>query len=99
MPLGAATKEEPVKSASKRDRARALLVWPGGLFSGGANFGVPQLLAIAAAMHAGADIDVDVIDLDAERAFGRTDLDALLSGGDRPYDIVGISCYSSYDYL
>ena len=84
----------------KRDRARALLVWPGGLFSGGANFGVPQLLAIAAAMKATGDVDVDVIDLDAERAFGHTtDLDTLIAGGDRPYDIVGISCYSSYDYL
>ena len=83
----------------KRDRARALLVWPGGLFTGGANFGVPQLLAIAAAMKATGDVDVDVFDLDAERAFGRTDLDSLISGGDRPYDLVGISCYSSYDYL
>ena len=83
----------------KRDRARALLVWPGGLFTGGANFGVPQLLAIAAAMKASGDVDVDVVDLDAERAFGRTDLDALITDGDRPYDLVGISCYSSYDYL
>jgi protein-L-isoaspartate(D-aspartate) O-methyltransferase len=83
----------------RTDRARVLLVWPGGLFTGGANFGVPQLLAIAAAMRAGADVDVDVIDLDAERAFGAVDLDALLGGGDTPYDLVGISCYSSYDYL
>jgi protein-L-isoaspartate O-methyltransferase/radical SAM superfamily enzyme YgiQ (UPF0313 family) len=82
-----------------KDRARVLLVWPGGLFAGGANFGVPQLLAIAASMRAGADVDVDVIDLDAERAFGSVDLDALLGGGATPYDLVGISCYSSYDYL
>ncbi|MBX3192441.1 MAG: cobalamin-dependent protein [Labilithrix sp.] len=79
-----------------RDRPRALLVWPGGLFTGGANFGVPQLLAIAAAMRA-ADVDVDVVDLDAERAFGAFDLGALVSR--RRYDLVGISCYSSYDYL
>ncbi len=83
-----------------RDRARALLIWPGGLFAGGANFGVPQLLAIAAAMKAAGDVDVDVIDLDAERAFGKaTDLDALLAGNGAPYDLVGISCYSSYEYL
>lgn len=91
-------------NGSKRvDRARALLIWPGGLFTGGANFGVPQLLAIAASMKAGADIDVDVIDLDAERAFGPSSgrtLDAILEGADgRGYDLVGISCYSSYDYL
>ncbi len=80
------------------DRPRALLVWPGGLFTGGANFGVPQLLAIAAAMRAAADVDVDVVDLDVERAFGKVDLRALIERGGR-YDLVGIACYSSYDYL
>jgi protein-L-isoaspartate(D-aspartate) O-methyltransferase len=80
-----------------RDRARALLVWPGGLFGGAANFGVPQLLAIAAAMKATGDVDVDVVDLDAERGLGRVDFDAVLDRG--PYDLVGVSCYSSYDYL
>ncbi|MBS2015697.1 MAG: cobalamin-dependent protein [Deltaproteobacteria bacterium] len=94
----------PPETRSRRgDRARALLVWPGGLFGGGANFGVPQLLAIAASMKAEADIDVDVVDLDAERGFGSggRSLDAILEGeGDaRGYDLVGISCYSSYDYL
>ncbi len=80
------------------DRPRALLVWPGGLFGGAANFGVPQLLAIAAAMKARADVDVDVVDLDAEAALGTKSLrDVLARGG--PYDLVGVSCYSSYDYL
>lgn len=83
---------------TKGDRPRALLLWPGGLFQGGANFGAPQLLAIAASMKAAADIDVDVVDLDIERVFGKVDLRALVERGG-PYDIVGISCYSSYDYL
>lgn len=78
------------------DRPRALLLWPGGLFSSGANFGVPQLLAIAAAMKT-ADVDVDVVDLDAERGFGSVDIDRILARAH--YDLVGISCYSSYDYL
>jgi len=81
----------------RADRPRALLVWPGGLFTGGANFGVPQLLAIAAAMKSAADVEVHVVDLDAERAFGPIDLVRLLTRG--PYDLVGIACYSSYDYL
>lgn len=81
----------------RRDRPRALLVWPGGLFGGGANFGVPQLLAIAAAMKKAADVDVDVVDLDIERAFGRVDFDGIVSR--HAYDLVGIACYSSYDYL
>lgn len=73
-----------------------LLLWPGGLFSGGANFGVPQLLSIASILRRHADAEVDVVDLDMERAFGPVDLGLLLRPG---YDLVGLSCYSSYDYL
>ncbi|MBI4955464.1 MAG: B12-binding domain-containing radical SAM protein, partial [Myxococcales bacterium] len=77
------------------DRPRVLLLWPGGLFAGGANFGVPQLLSIAAALGAAGAV-VDVVDLDMERAFGPVDLARIAAPG---YDLVGISCYSSYDYL
>jgi protein-L-isoaspartate(D-aspartate) O-methyltransferase len=84
---------------TRRDRPRALLIWPGGLFAGGANFGVPQLLAMASAMKATTEIDVDVVDLDAERAFGPIVLSDLLARGGGTYDLVGIACYSSYDYL
>lgn len=78
------------------DRPRVLLLWPGGLFAGGANFGVPQMLLLAAAIRRATDAQVDVVDLDMERAFGRVDLARIVEGG---YDLVGISCYSSYDYL
>lgn len=78
------------------DRPRVLLLWPGGLFKSGANFGVPQLLSIAGVLRGRADAVVDVVDLDMERAFGPVDLRALARV---PYDVVGISCYSSYDYL
>ncbi len=80
----------------KPDRPRVALIWPGGLFGGGANFGVPQLLMIARAIKQGTSAEVDVIDLDMERAFGPVDLTELLAPG---YDLIGISCYSSYDYL
>jgi len=72
-----------------------LLLWPGGLFGGGANFGVPQLLSIAGVLEQHGDAVVDVVDMDLERAFGQIDLRALCRG----YDLVGVSCYSSYDYL
>lgn len=81
-----------------QDRPRVLLLWPGGLFGGQGNFGVPQLLAIAAAIRAEVAAHVDVVDLDAEAAIGTRSLgDVLARGG--PYDVVGISCYASYDYL
>ena len=80
----------------RRDRPRVLLLWPGSLFGGGANFGVPQLLSIASAIRRHTDAEVDIIDLDLERAFGRVELSSLLAPG---YDLVGMSCYSSYDYL
>lgn len=78
------------------DRPRVLLLWPGGLFAGGANFGVPQLLSIARVLEARCDAIVDVIDLDMERALGTFDPSRLAGEN---YDVVGISCYSSFDYL
>jgi protein-L-isoaspartate(D-aspartate) O-methyltransferase len=78
------------------DRPRVLLLWPGGLFGGGANFGVPQLLSIARVLEARCDAIVDVIDLDMERALGPFDPSRLAR---EQYDVVGISCYSSFDYL
>jgi protein-L-isoaspartate(D-aspartate) O-methyltransferase len=78
------------------DRPRVLLLWPGGLFAGGANFGVPQLLMIAAAIRKQSGALVDVVDLDMERGFGAVDLGRLVARG---YDLIGISCYSSFDYL
>ncbi len=82
-----------------RDVPRVLLLWPGGLFQGGGNFGVPQLLSIAGAIRravAPEPIVIYVVYLDAERAFGAIDLAKLARRG---YDLVGISCYSSYDLL
>ena len=79
-----------------KDRPRVLLLWPGGLFGGGANFGVPQMLLLAAAIRRRTSAEVEVVDLDMERAFGVVDLARIAARG---YDLVGISCYSSYDFL
>ncbi|RLB57768.1 MAG: hypothetical protein DRI90_17595, partial [Deltaproteobacteria bacterium] len=78
------------------DRPRVLLLWPGGLFTGGANFGVPQLLTMADVLQREADALVDVVDLDLEKALGPVDLSRIV---EPDYDLIGISCYSSYDYL
>ena len=92
---------EPRTQARRSTRAaasrpRVLLVWPGGLFSNAGSAGVPQLLHLAQAIALRVDAHVDVIDLDMERALGPVDLGPLLAGG---YDVVGLSCYSSYDFL
>ena len=78
-----------------RDRFRVLLLWPGGLFTQGKNFGIPQMLSLAAAIR-DDDVHVDVVDLDMERAFGSIDLGRILTPA---YDLIGLSCYSSYEYL
>ncbi len=82
----------------KRDVPRVLLIWPGGVFAGGGNFGIPQILSIAAACRR-AGAEVDVVDLDLERALGPVDLAKIVARGGGNYDLVGVSCYSSYDYL
>lgn len=78
------------------DRPRVLLLWPGGVIAQRPNFGVPQLLGLATALERHTDAQVDVVDLDMERLLGPVDFARLLAPG---YDIVGISCYSSYDVL
>lgn len=78
------------------DRPRVLLLWPGGVILQRPNFGVPQLLCLASALEKQTDAHVDVVDLDMERLLGPVDLSRLLQPG---YDLVGISCYSSYDVL
>jgi protein-L-isoaspartate(D-aspartate) O-methyltransferase len=82
--------------AAHKDVPRVLLLWPGGLGGGGGNFGVPQLLSIAGAVRQRTGAHVEVVDLDLERGLGRVDVDAIFARG---WDLVGISCYSSFDYL
>lgn len=79
-----------------RDRPRVLLLWPGGLFEGEGNFGVPQILSLAGAIRARTEAAIEVIDLDLERALGPVDVDSILRRG---WDLIAIACYSSYDYL
>lgn len=75
---------------------RVALIWPGGIFSSEGNFGIPQILSLANAVQRTGCAEVTVYDLDAERALG-TRLDQAIRHGN--YDLVAISCYSSYDYL
>jgi protein-L-isoaspartate(D-aspartate) O-methyltransferase len=79
---------------------RVLLLWPGTDGAAAGNFGVPQLVTIATYVREKTGARIDVIDLFAERALGRVDLGKLLRGPDGAgYDVVGFSCYSSFDFL
>jgi protein-L-isoaspartate(D-aspartate) O-methyltransferase len=79
---------------------RVLLVWPGTDGAAAGNFGVPQLVTIASYLRAKTNAVVEIVDLYAERALGPVDLERLLSGtSGSGFDVVGFSCYSSYDFL
>lgn len=81
-------------------RPRVLLLWPGSEGAAGGNFGVPQLVGLAGYLKHRANADVAVVDLACERAFGRIELPRLFAGPDgEGYDVIGLSCYSSFDYL
>jgi protein-L-isoaspartate(D-aspartate) O-methyltransferase len=79
---------------------RVLLLWPGTDGAAAGNFGVPQLVTIASYVRARTGARVDIVDLVCERAFGPVDVPKLLAGPDgEGYDVVGLSCYASYDFL
>lgn len=79
---------------------RVLLVWPGTDGAAAGNFGVPQLVTIASYVRDRTRARIDIVDLLCERAFGPVSLPKLFSGPDgEGYDIVALSCYSSYDFL
>ena len=79
---------------------RVLLLWPGTDGAASGNFGVPQLVTLASYVRARTGAHVDIVDLVCERALGPVDLPKLFRGPDgRGYDVVGLSCYASYDFL
>lgn len=85
-------------------RPRVMLLWPGTTGAASGNFGVPQLVGLASYLKARTPCEVHVRDMVAERALLRShgrqlSLEALLTDEGRGYDVIGISVYSSYDWL
>ncbi len=85
-------------------KTRVLLLWPGSIGAASGNFGMPQLVGLASYAQANTACEVHLRDLVAERELYRRagrelSLDAILTGGGEGYDVVGISVYSSYDWL
>ncbi len=80
--------------------ARVLLIWPGTDGTAAGNFGCPQLVTMATYVREKTGAHIDIVDLHAERAFGPVDLGRIFRGPEgRGYDVVGFSCYSSFDFL
>jgi protein-L-isoaspartate(D-aspartate) O-methyltransferase len=73
-----------------------LLLSPGNSCRPDGNFGDPHLVALASYVQSRTDARVEVIDLDYERLTKRPNPERVFS---RDFSVVGISCYSSYDYL
>jgi radical SAM superfamily enzyme YgiQ (UPF0313 family) len=82
------------------NKPRVLLLWPGTTGAAAGNFGVPQLVQIASYLYAKTGAQVDIRDMVCERALGSLNMHSLF-GGDHGtgYDVIGLACYSSYDYL
>ncbi|MBK8256593.1 MAG: cobalamin-dependent protein [Polyangiaceae bacterium] len=84
----------------RRDSARILLFWPGSIGAASGNFGVPQLVTMATYLRVHTGAEVTIIDLACEAALGPIDLPKLFLGPNGTgYDVVGFSCYASYDFL
>lgn len=79
---------------------RVAIVWPGTDGVAAGNFGLPQLCTMATYVRDRTGANVDIIDLSCERARGAIDLRRLAQDDEgNAYDVVGFSCYSSFDYL
>ncbi len=80
---------------------RVLLLWPGSVGSSSGNFGVPQLVGLASYVRARANVEVHIRDIVGERALptGFSIERCFLGDDGDGYDVVGISVYSSFDWL
>ena len=59
-------------------------------------FGDPHLVALGSHLQSRTGAKVELIDLDYERFLPSPDPGRVFS---REFSVVGVSCYSSYDYL
>ncbi len=75
---------------------RVLLASPGCTFAADGTFGVPHLVSLGSYLRAHTAADVQVLDLDWEARLQKPQPEQLF---DLRWDVIGLSCYSSFDYL
>jgi len=73
-----------------------LLLSTGYSFVADGNFGLPHLVSLASYAEANTDCAVHIVDLDYERHLPQPNLAQIY---DASFDVIGISCYSSFEYL
>lgn len=73
-----------------------LLISPGTFGGPDGNFGLPHLVALGSFLEARTDARVEIVDLDYERFLTQPDPQRAFDAG---FAVIGISCYSSYEYL
>ena len=78
------------------DLPTVLLLSPGNAGSDFGNFGLPNLVALGSYVQTHTGAPVEIVDLDYERLLSSPDIERIF---DPRFSVVGISCYSSYDYL
>jgi protein-L-isoaspartate(D-aspartate) O-methyltransferase len=79
-----------------KKKINVLLVSPGFFSPDVLSFGDNHLVALGSALQEWTDATVRIFDFDYEALLPKPDNSILL---DTSFDLVGISCYSSYDYL
>ncbi len=77
-------------------RVSVLLLAPASTCGYEGDFGDPHLVALGSYLQARTDADVEIIDLDCEPFLAAPNPQRIFS---RDFDVVGVSCYSSYTYL
>ena len=75
---------------------RLLLVATGTSYAPDGSFGVPHLVSLGSYVAAHCDASVDIVDFDWEKRLANPAPQRVFSP---EWDVVGISCYSSFDYL
>jgi len=73
-----------------------LLVAPGLATGAQGNFGNAHLVALGSYIQQRTGVPVEIVDLAYEAHFGCNSLERIFAGS---HDVIGFSCYSSYEYL
>jgi len=85
-----------IQLLKRKPEPNVLLVSPGYTFASDGNFGIPHLVALGSYIQDRCKAQVTLMDLDYEQALPQPNPAMVF---EPHWDVIGISCYSSYEYL